>query len=1319
MLKAVLSLWEQLPLPPPWTLTLESDVDKNLPTLLAPFVGFGVAISGTTSMPFTGMSGCVGAGYPRYSPSTALVGGTLFTYPAGELHSARIEQRRLWQPYPFNALNFLMDQPRTHSTGELASPQPPECRRSFIASGMEMPVKAQCIVIYGTDNQFPQWTDCDRSDPSKVLLGPDPASSPLGLLFEAFDRYGFEFNPATDCLHGSLRPFLPEGAESCNWTDPGVRGLCPVIEIARFPEHGVAAYHQFKPNPWNGCLDPRFQGPLPSDSPTIRHWDSQPRVFVADANGVPLSGRSCKVRARSLRDGLTRLRVEALCRETAPGVYTVEMLRVVDGGASSELQIDIFIDGVKAQQTNESWWRSDGNIDFISSSVPDMSKLDVIFLVGHSSFSFFALLSIPMFALNEPVLRLLSCAFAAIFLMLLLSYQASVLRTVFYFTTEPGRALMQATGAADRSILLAFGSNDMSAVGAVTGEPWFLGFSVGNSAHLFSFFFVTFPLLTVSIWLYTRAIVRWEPLRARLPTLFAYRRHLYETYHRLWGSDPLWRESDGLLEPTGTRRHSETGVLEPVFYESASECRRRLYRNHVRRLLRGTRWYEAEIARLKTERERRSIKGRIRRALARVGPIVVEPVIARARRCFQAGRLGRLAWQAHANGPGDGIPLLPTTSGGQSTVLPACHTSLPAATSALDASSRLPVASTAPPSPPPSPTQPSDIELLKVSKPSAHLPQGRKLHQRAGSVLTKVSDMAFDHMMHTQQQLKEKVSKLREAHKQEPKADRQDRSLPLDAGPVLLPQKMWMACALSTWLTLCLTLVVQNAKEWVVAALLSSYRLGVTLDAQSGLTDQLADATLLTSRPLLALLLASPLVSSATVRDQLVSAVATAFDAITLLNLLFVAYTWHGIFCSFRRHTRMIRRGEYFFPRGMNETSANRYIGYQVSHTTLAYLVMLAPLGTITFAIAILCLLANNVVEGGRQVFDGFTRALGSLVQLVLLLLVPILFQKVANMLFFRYRWVQHRALYALYDYNMIYVNALIGLAAVISRTTTVLFFSFVFFPRIDYSLLPGPTFEFLPYDTGFGAYVALLRLDHRYNNPVSVVFTDILIERMLRFRARRTQERNRARRDALLRMSTRGTRRKVAGADDRTDGVSATPEWFDHLATRHQQDGRCASASQASQASNQVRSLLTRASRAITIAPSSGDAGSNSPPSGAVGRVRALTATLRPGGPLDGKGEIRAGFDARFLWCVALAGAKMISRERREARRRLARNRWYLARLVLFNPSLRRADVFSASDHVDNDLHVPLAAGATVGPNIAGMAIVAAMLADAEVAND
>eukprot|EP00325_Prymnesiales_sp_UTEX-LB-985_P029013 CAMPEP_0174730318 /NCGR_PEP_ID=MMETSP1094-20130205/55344_1 /TAXON_ID=156173 /ORGANISM="Chrysochromulina brevifilum, Strain UTEX LB 985" /LENGTH=155 /DNA_ID=CAMNT_0015932557 /DNA_START=135 /DNA_END=602 /DNA_ORIENTATION=- len=83
----------------------------------------------------------------------------------------------------------------------------------------------------------------------------------------------------------------------------------------------------------------------------------------------------------------------------------------------------------------------------------------------------------------------------------------------------------------------------------------------------------------------------------------------------------------------------------------------------------------------------------------------------------------------------------------------------------------------------------------------------------------------------------------------------------------------------------------------------------------------------------------------------------------------------------------------------------------------------------------------------------------------------------------------------------MIYVNAIIGIAAVLSRIVLLLVFNVLYLPRLDQSLMPGPEGTLYQYDAGFGAYVAMLALDHRYNNPVGMCFTELLINTL---RARR-----------------------------------------------------------------------------------------------------------------------------------------------------------------------------------------------------------------------
>ena len=168
-----------------------------------------------------------------------------------------------------------------------------------------------------------------------------------------------------------------------------------------------------------------------------------------------------------------------------------------------------------------------------------------------------------------------------------------------------------------------------------------------------------------------------------------------------------------------------------------------------------------------------------------------------------------------------------------------------------------------------------------------------------------------------------------------------------------------------------------------------------------------------------------------------------------------------------------------------------------------------------------------------------------------------------------------------------------------------------LFFPRIDYTLLPGPTSELYVWDSGFTAYVALLRMDHRYNNPARVVFTDLLIERLQHVRSARRQAQALARVKAAQLHLRAGTRMGVAQR-------SSIVGWF------------------------------TRATKVPSVAP----------PSPAVTMFDET---------------VRDGFNPRYAWRLGLEFAKYVAYEREQAKVRRVRNRWRKARLLFFNQPLRR----------------------------------------------
>jgi hypothetical protein len=73
---------------------------------------------------------------------------------------------------------------------------------------------------------------------------------------------------------------------------------------------------------------------------------------------------------------------------------------------------------------------------------------------------------------------------------------------------------------------------------------------------------------------------------------------------------------------------------------------------------------------------------------------------------------------------------------------------------------------------------------------------------------------------------------------------------------------------------------------------------------------------------------------------------------------------------------------------------------------------------------------------------------------------------------FFRRSWILFRPLYALYDYNLIFTNAVLGLIALASRMFITFLLNVLYFPRLDLSPMPGPDGTLYRLDSGFSSYM-------------------------------------------------------------------------------------------------------------------------------------------------------------------------------------------------------------------------------------------------------
>jgi hypothetical protein len=284
-----------------------------------------------------------------------------------------------------------------------------------------------------------------------------------------------------------------------------------------------------------------------------------------------------------------------------------------------------------------------------------------------------------------------------------------------------------------------------------------------------------------------------------------------------------------------------------------------------------------------------------------------------------------------------------------------------------------------------------------------------------------------------------------------------------------------------------------------------------------------------------------------------------------IIHLLF----WESFFRRYKARIFMMRSGQYFFPPDrFDETGASSFIGYVTAYMVVstAFIGNLLAAGFICayFAIGLLSSDSSDSAPDNDFVMDpttdvmvpvstnqtpaaaplldasfpppppppsGSTDPLGDYLHLILARVHPPMlpaflwwfvgvfaFQYVFNKFVWfeerQYsradgrisnRWLKYRFWYAVYEYMLILPNVLIGLVFIILRIfVSYLLWNFYAF-SIDFCVVPSATgIEWA--DAGHGSYVAVARNDHRYNNPIVMVFLANLQEELRAGRLRRAR---------------------------------------------------------------------------------------------------------------------------------------------------------------------------------------------------------------------
>jgi len=135
-----------------------------------------------------------------------------------------------------------------------------------------------------------------------------------------------------------------------------------------------------------------------------------------------------------------------------------------------------------------------------------------------------------------------------------------------------------------------------------------------------------------------------------------------------------------------------------------------------------------------------------------------------------------------------------------------------------------------------------------------------------------------------------------------------------------------------------------------------------------------------------------------------------------------------------------------------------------------------------------------------------------TLPQLLFWLVLPLLGQYVLNRYVFftrptRFRdgrrgnsWLRFRFLYAIYEYLLVLPNMGIGFLFVLFRVVLAPFLGCYYLFAVDACLFPGATAS-EAWDPAFSSYVSVAAHDHRYNNPILMVFIGIMQDSLSEYR--------------------------------------------------------------------------------------------------------------------------------------------------------------------------------------------------------------------------
>ena len=223
-------------------------------------------------------------------------------------------------------------------------------------------------------------------------------------------RYGLERMPLTDPTVSVAEPATEMGRHVARM-ESEARLLrdeaCPAdplqlmrTEVMQLCRESYVATGQALPSTTTTYSD-LLQQPREDNEPELGGGEARARLVVRDADGFPIAGKYCNV--TEVGDTSADFRALTLDYTCGPsgddGVLMVEGLTIT-GGATRPVKLVVSVDGVVAQPAADSMWNFDVKLLYVSSDQPSMVHTRLLWLAGHDSVMLFMLFGLACLAIN-------------------------------------------------------------------------------------------------------------------------------------------------------------------------------------------------------------------------------------------------------------------------------------------------------------------------------------------------------------------------------------------------------------------------------------------------------------------------------------------------------------------------------------------------------------------------------------------------------------------------------------------------------------------------------------------------------------------------------------------------------------------------------------------------------------------------------------------------------------------------------------------------------------------------------------------------------